>query len=403
MEICIFLFAYTVFSLFSKHNYTYYNNYSYLANAWLNGRLDAPELPDYLESIRFRGYTYVHFAPGPALLCLPFVAVFGMNGFNAGWLCLVLGAANAVLIYRILGNLKLGDEYGRLWMTALFVFGTVHFWCASWGTSWLLGHLSTIFFWGLAMYFLTLPVEECPWYQDFLSGLFFGLAVTCRLTALLGGIYFAGYLLMNRKHRIVSCLRFAGGAAIFGGLYMLYNYVRFGTIMDSSYGLTYLKDYHTDAYNTMQALPAEEQAERFRELQRSCGGPLQFGFIPYNLYSLFLMLPDFYKSFPFAVPTQAGVCITLISPALFFAFAAEWKKPMTWILWATVLATSVPFLMNYGNGMSQFGMRYSLDFTPYLFLLACMGLREMKLWKKGLVVWCILANAWGALFWKCFY
>lgn len=116
------------------------------------------------------------------------------------------------------------------------------------------------------------------------------------------------------------------------------------------------------------------------------------------------MLPRFIKRFPYVIPTEAGVCITLISPALFFAFASNVKKPVTWLLWGTTVVTSIPFLLNYGNGMSQFGMRYSLDFTPYLFLLACMGLGEdMKFWKKGIITWCIFANAWGALYWKCFH
>ena len=95
--------------------------------------------------------------------------------------------------------------------------------------------------------------------------------------------------------------------------------------------------------------------------------------------------------------------MTIISPALFIALLCPWKKRTAQLLWVTVVITAFPFLMNYGNGCAQFGMRYSMDFTPYLFLLACMGLENLRGWKKGLIAYSVFANAWGALYWKFFY
>lgn len=392
--------AYTVYTLFSPHKVTPYNNYAWLADAWLHGRLDVPDLPAYLESVQFGGKTYVHFAPGPALLCLPFVAIYGLNGFDAAFLCRLLGAANVVLCWHVLSLRRLGNAYTRLWMTALLGFGTVHFWCASWGSSWLLGHVSTLFFLLLALCFLfqnPLRLRHC-----FLSGLFFGLAVSCRLSALFGGVFFAGYLLLTEKKKARALLCLAGGAAVFGSMYMLYNAVRFGTVMDMSYSLTYLKDYHREVYDTLQQVSPEQQLSALRACAREYGGPLQAGFIGFNLYSLLAMPPRFQAAFPWVIPTMAGVALTIVSPALLLAVLCPWKKPHALLLWITVVLTAVPFLLNYGNGQAQFGMRYAMDFTPYLFLLACMGMEKLSGWKKGLVLWSILCNAWGALYWACF-
>lgn len=401
MECLLALSAFLVYALFSKRIHTPYNNYSYLADAWLHGRLDSPEIPDYLESICFAGKTYVHFAPGPALLCLPFVAILGINGFNSAFLCMLLASANVGLCWHMLTELKLGDFRNRLWMVALLSFGTVHFWCASWGSSWLLGHISTLFF--LLIAFCFLFREEPKNIHDFLAGLFFGLAVCCRLSALLGGFFFAGWILLKRKNKWAALLRFAGGAAIFGGLYMLLNYVRFGTIMDESYSLTYLKDYHREEYDLLCTVPAKEQPALLKAYGKEFGGPLQTRFLSYNLYSIFAMPPVLTSDFPYLIPTSRGVALTIVSPALFLALLCPWKKPVCWLLWATAIATAVPFLLNYGNGQAQFGMRYSMDFTPYLFLLACMTIESKGKWAKGLILYSILANAWGVLYWKCFY
>jgi hypothetical protein len=96
---------------------------------------------------------------------------------------------------------------------------------------------------------------------------------------------------------------------------------------------------------------------------------------------------------------------------LYFLVRAEWKKPAAWVLAGTAAACAVPFLLNYGNGMSQFGMRYAMDFLPYMILLACMGLsRQRKAqdgrigsFKVAAILFCIFMNIWGPVYWNSFY
>lgn len=411
--LAFFLFCLLAYFLCNKHEFNYYNNYSYLAQAWLQGHLYVDGMPEYLESVEFMGHQYMHFAPGVSILCLPFVAILGVDGFNCIYLAMFLGAWNSVLAVKVLHNLEIGQNgQDRYWLAGMLVLGTVHFFCAATGSSWFLGHVSTLFFLLLGMYFLTLKTEKRKkeYLYLFLSGLFFGLAVTCRMTALLGGFFFVGFIWFEKKaeqkEKIKMIIALACGAAIFGSLYMVYNYVRFGTIMDQGYSLTFLKDQYRDVYDQLQAAPVSEHKKLLKEYNSTYGGPLQVKYILYNLYSIFLMAPAWQEEAPYIIPSATGVAITFTSPMLYFGFLSDIKKKMTWVLWLSVLLTAVPFLMNYGNGMAQFGMRYSMDFTPYLWLLMCRGLTKegpLKIWMKVGFVICFIIEIWGTMYWVKYY
>jgi hypothetical protein len=56
----------------------------------------------------------------------------------------------------------------------------------------------------------------------------------------------------------------------------------------------------------------------------------------------------------------------------------------------------VPSLLYYVNGFEQFGMRHSLDFTPFLVPLVARGIdRTPRALSIVLVVISLLANAYG--------
>ena len=409
LEAGLFLLSFLIFFLLNNREHVYYNNYSYLAEALLNGRLYVDGMPEYLESVSFGGHTYMHFAPGPSLLCLPFVAVFGIKGFNIAYLSMFLGAANSVLFYRVFKQLGIGrDRTEQLWCMLLAVFGTVHCFLAAVGHSWFLGHVSSWTFLLLAMDFLT-KHEAQKNGELFLSGLFFGLAVTCRMACLPGAVFFAGYILLKRKkHGLISAaLSFAAGAAVFGGLYMLYDYARYGTIMDKGYNLTHLKDKQRALYDEMLTLgSAQEQAAFLKEAEALYGGPLGTDHLKYNLYSIFLMPPKFTAESPYVIPTLRGVSLSVLSPALYFALLAPLRKERLYrYTLAAMVLCAIPFLLNYGNGAAQFGMRYAMDFLPYTLILAAAGLtrRPVRGWKRALILLCALLNLWGPVYWRFFY
>ncbi len=392
-----------------KKTFNYHNNYSYLADAILNGHIDVPNIPDYLESVEFMGHTYMHFAPGVSWISLPFVWIFGLNNFNCIYLAIFLGAVNSALSYLILEEKGIGKcTRDRALLALMLTIGTVHFFCSVVGSSWFLGHVSTMFFL-LLSWFLIFKIKDNNCKKNylylFLSGLFFGLAVNCRLSALFGCVFIFYQIFKVYKFNFKPYLAFCGGAAIFGSIYMIYNYVRYGTIMDQGYALTYLKDMHRDIYDVLQNSPITEQKELLKKFSAEYGGPLQLKYVKYNLYSIFMMAPSFSWEFPYIIPEVAGTAITFTSPMLYFAVKAKRKEEDVIILWITTILTAIPFLLNYGNGNAQFGMRYSLDFTPYLWLLMCIGLGKKKLsWLMILgILFCFFMNIYGTIYWGIHY
>jgi hypothetical protein len=66
-------------------------------------------------------------------------------------------------------------------------------------------------------------------------------------------------------------------------------------------------------------------------------------------------------------------------------------------LWLTVAVTALPGLLYQNTGYVQFGYRFSLDYTPYLFLLLAVGARPLDrlFWALGLFG--VAVNTWGAV------
>ena len=381
MSIIIFAFSILILFLFNKHETVPYNNYSYLTDALLHGRFDIPNMPLFLEQVSYAGKTYMHFAPGPSILLLPFIALFGMT-FNIGVLSIILGAANCVVFFNILNRLNFKNLNTRLWLTTLFGFGTVHFFLAALGHSWFLGHVSATFLILLSLLFVLNTATKMPYVNLFFSGFFFAFAVTCRLSFLLSAPLFILIIIFHRKLSIKGLIAFGCGAFIPGFLYMLYNYLRYNTIMDLGYYLTFEKDNKGET-----------------------GGPLQLKYIGYNLYSLFLMGPRWITEFPYIYPSLTGLAVTFTTPAIFYAFKAKSKWYFIVGLWVSVILTAIPFAMNYGNGTAQFGMRYSMDFLPFVLILAALGLRgednqNLNNLQKILILVCVFINGWGTIIWN---
>ena len=385
-----FLSGLLLFYTLNNGQYVVYNNYLYQAQAFLQGRLDIPDMPLHLESVMVSSRTYMHFAPGPAILALPMVAIFGLD-FNIARLAMVLGAANLALITRLLRNLGFDKLHQRVWLTAFIGLGCVHFFCAVLGWSWFVGHVATWFFLLLALVCATQAFKGAVW----LAGFFYACAVTCRMPMLLSFPLFAYFIAWRKDaegafwQRVdwKRLLVFCAGAVIPGGLYMLFNWLRYGSLMDRGYNLTFAKDYP----------------------DRS-GGPLGLRYVPYNLYSLLLMAPEFAQAAPYIIPSQAGTSLTFTTPALYYGLSA--RSPKHWpglvpVLWVTAVVCAVPFLLNYGNGMAQFSMRYAMDFLPFLLLLAAIRIRAGWVQFGGLArFWITLGiwiQGWGILYWYHFY
>ncbi len=88
---------------------------------------------------------YVSFPWFPAILMLPFVAIWKLR-FNDVIFTCVLAAFNPVLVWAVLQRLRAlhlsqRSTVENLWLVALFAFGTVHFFSSVMGQVWYTAHV----------------------------------------------------------------------------------------------------------------------------------------------------------------------------------------------------------------------------------------------------------------------
>jgi len=347
------------------------NHFVYLAEALLHGRLDVTGGGTVLaEIVPYHGNFYVVYPPMPAILLLPFVALFGTS-FDQGLMSVFLACLCVAATWFMLK--KTGVEGNKaVWLTALFGFGTCFWFIASVGSSWYIEHV-------VAVLFLTLAIilglyKKSP----FLIGLLLGFAFLSRLPMVLS---FAFFLLLiydqNRvwKPRLKQAAYFLVGLGILVGVYELYNFGRWGVFSDLGYTL----------------IPGIQQDPYFTN------GIFSLSYIQRHIYAIFFQGPILLNTFPYFKPNWMGLGLFFTTPAFIYIFKGPWNRLSKYAALAVVCI--LPILITHGTvGFTQFGYRFSLDFTPFLLLLAAKGMREKLGWEeKILITLSILVNLWSVV------
>ncbi len=359
----VFLAMFLVYLASSAFNHLYvYPNYVFLAYAWLHGSISFPhDLGGGMDDVLFRGRWYLVQAPLPAVIMLPLTLLFGLHA-NQELMCALCAAVAVAAVDAMLAQLNL-DGRTRVYTLLIMAFGTVFWWCASYGAVWMFGHVA-------AVMFLCLMLAE--WYgrrRPWLIGLLFACAALSRLPTILAVIPFIAWFLLEEKDglRKVGSL-IAGGLPLLIG-FAIYNFARWGTIVD----IGYLVSYHAAS-------------------KTSPGGPFSFSYLTANLHELFLKRPYFFRFDTF------GTALTFTSPALFIAFKAPRTRETAYLAIAAILA-ALPSLLYFNSGGMQFGMRYSLDFLPFVLPLLARGIMNTpNVVSAILAVYSIASNALGVLF-----
>ena len=364
----VFLIALAAYLISTGGKPAFYDNFIRLAYALLHGRLWIDWPGPAIEAIEFEGRRYVIEGPIPAILALPLVMLFGLQA-NQALVCAIAAAVGVCAVWVMLGRMRVSRDV-QIAVTALFGFGTVYWWCASFGSLWMYAHVASAMFAVLAL---------AEWYgarRPWLLGVLFACIALSRFPMALAGLPFAVWLMLETRKgdRLRVALETIAGALPLLILFLLYNEARWHTFRDIGYTLWF----HQDAVGS------------------KTGTPLQLQFLPMNLYSFFMLGPDLISRFPWLHPTGYGVALTFTSPALVLAFFAPARSRETIVLWTAVLLTAIPSLLYYVNGYEQFGMRHTLDFTPFLLPLVARGFeRAHVFFAYVLVSLSILANAFG--------
>jgi hypothetical protein len=380
------------------------------------------------------------FPPLPALLLVPFVALWGL-ATDDQTLYTILAAIDVALCWWMLGGLRIRPVV-RLGTTVFFAFGTVFWYTAQLATTWYQAHIVAV---GLALIAVGLALRFDPAAQDaepgfddpdrelpppasmsarqrltieprqFVVGLLFGLAATARLTVIFGAPLFmlvgAGGGWWRRSWSA------ALGALIPVGLLLAYNLGTTGQILHPAYEHLYRLE--TAGYAAL-GYRADWSVEDPR-------------YIPQNAALMFLEAPDilparlpdalgirerlvcrdpaasrglFDKACPIAVPRDVGMSILLTSPAFLLLLPALRLYGRSRLVSGAAIAILIIVLVNlmhFSQGWVQFGYRFSNDAVPFALPLVALGFERLlaggRRWAMplaaGLIVVSIAVNAWG--------
>jgi hypothetical protein len=363
----VFAGSFIFYLISSGGKQTFYDNYTLLANAWLHGSIAIPDPGPAIDALKYMGKFYIIEAPMPAVIMLPLALLFGGNA-NETLACVLCGAVAVTAADVVLRRMGVSNT-ARDATLAFLAAGTVLWWCTAFGAVWMYAHVAG------AMFALLLLAEWYGHRRPWLLGLLIACAALSRFPIVLAALPFGFWLLAEtppeRRWRALGSA--ALGVAPLFLLYAWYNFARWGTLNDIGYTVWY----HQDSVGS------------------PTGSPFQLQYLPFNLYSFFMLAPDFTDYFPWLKPGELGVSLTLTSPALLLAFATL-RGRESYALWSAVILTAIPSLLYYVNGFEQFGMRHSLDFTPFLVPLVARGFeRTPRLLGGALVAFSIAANFFG--------
>lgn len=360
-----------------------------MADAFLHGRLwlDVDWRAPINDIVVLHGHVYVPFAPFPAFLVMPLVALIGVgqaiaieplvNAFLAG--------VDVALAWLMLGSFGVRRWSYRAWLTVLFGFGTVLWNVTVRGGVW---HTAEIIAMGLTFWALIETRRKRP--NPWLLGLLGGAAFLTRSTLLFALPYYAWVaagrptdrpgLRRALREGIVPALQVAIASVPFGLVFFWYNWARFGSPLETGYELAALPPF-------LEALRAQ--------------GLFSIVHLPMNLDYLFLKGPDeLIATPPFFVPSRLGMSVLLTSPALLVGLRSLRDSSEARVLALTGLLVLLPTLLYYGGGWVQFGYRYLLDSVPFWLALCAIWASRRGvgwLWQLG-IAWSVLVNL-GLVYW----
>ncbi len=371
----LFLITLIVYAFSGQGKGAYYNYFVLMADAFLHGRFYLVFHPSWLnELVLWHGRYYTVYPPGPAILLIPFVEIFG-TAFYQPALSIVLGAFNVILCNKFLS--KFFSKEISFWTSVLYAFGTMQWYHASVGSVWYAAHI-------VAMFFIWLGILELVNKKRlFLVSFFIGFAYLATIPSALAAVFVLIFskeefiilgkerLKINYKNILLFCAGFLP-ALIFSAFY---NYVRFGAFYDIGYSL----------------LPVfNEPWYRY--------GLVSVRYIPVHLMEIFTAMPKFVQKPPFVIPSLFAMALWFVTPAFFLILLARFRTRLVFASLITVLFMSFPSLIHGGNGFTQFGFRHALDFLPFLLILTASGMRD-KIKPIGiiLIILSILVNLWGVV------
>jgi len=338
------------------------NSYALQADAFLKGRLWVTDCFDG-DCAVYEGRTYVMFPPLPAVIAMPFVALFGTGFSGFVFIGLAFSAASMLVWHRILAHLMRIHSQQAVWLLLAIAFATPLYYVTIRSSGvWFLAQSTAFLFVTLALY-LTIARRMLV-----LAGVMIGLAFLCRQFS----VFYLPFLFMLTfspesptfridRQRIVDALKLGLPVLAAVMTYVAYNYFRFGAIGTTGYE------------HMMNLNPESVIAQRM-------GGPGLFALDYWAFNLAYLFIQGFHIDFtgPTALTMEGldayGTSLLAASPFVLFALFAPNRRDV-WMGVAMIVVMIVPMLFYHSNGYSQYNaQRYTLDWLPILFVILAMTL-----------------------------
>lgn len=356
-------------------SYNCWDSYSLQAMSWLSGRLDMGKNYEWLELAVYNGKYYLSFPPLPSVVMLPLVLLFGERT-PSNLVSALYGIFTAMIAYKILkkAGMKRG---GAVFFAIAYVWGSNMLWLSTSGGVWFLAQ-------GLNMLLLTACVYFAQQKMRVAAYAMAALAVGCRPFSVCMFLPLMAYFYMADKDRpmadrIRGQIRSLIIPAFIALCYMLYNYVRFGNVLE--FGHNYLPE--------------------FTESEK---GQFSLSYILPNLYNLLLRPVTLRGDLTLEYPLFDGFMFYIANPMFLIWFAAVVKdvlqKKLDAVRLCIVIAVLIELLLLCAHktlGGWQFGARYTVDMLP----MALMYLLLKKDEPGGISAFIMAAgmmfNLYGAL------
>lgn len=401
----LFIFALVTLVLFQRlmgiHPFGVSNaqHYLYQADAFLHGRWDVT-LPAALhDTIIVHGKVYMVYPPFPALVMLPFVAMFGMHASDI-FITTVIASLNLSLIYLLLEQLRVvgltrRSHLDNFLMSVMLFFGSINLFLSLGGRVWFTAQVI-----GLACTLLALLLAFQRHFA--LSALLMGFAFFCRGTLALGFpliLYLAWenggaeahltqFVRSIWRHKIewpsvpwsrvipplvIMCIVVA--------LFLMRNLFVFGSALESGYGIANQQNYPQIIH-----------------------GAYSLYYLPRNLVASFFDFPRVSFASPFALRPHVdmigdgmGMSVFVTTPIFLYLFARNEKfSPLRLALQITVAICVAQALLFCATGYFQFGERYLFDAYPFAFVLLSLNERRIDWRFIALGIAGIMISGYGA-------
>ena len=388
VDLVLFFASFAVYALASDGLLAHQSlapHFVYQADAFLHGRLSltVAQPPNLNDWVLWNGRWYVSFPPFPAVLMMPFVALFGPS-FNDVAFTLFFAAANVALLYRVLRRLQPDRaEWEHVAFALIFGFGTLAFSCGIRGEVWFTAETIGV---TLTLLYLHAALGAR---HPLLAGLAVACAAITRTPLAFSAVFFLFEALSPdapldwRRLRDPSRWRAALPrivpyvvAIVAVAIPMAaMNYARFGSITEFG---------HSHLY-------ANRVNAQIREY-----GLFHYAFLERNLHDAFTRLPEI-RFHPLQIGFNGeGMSLFVTTPLFLYLLWPKEKPRVHRALWATVALVAIPGFFYQNSGYYQFGFRFSLDYTPYLVVLLALGGRRFAslFWLAALAG--VAVNTWGA-------